>query len=82
MFKVSEKYSRTTNFITRVIIPAQKELNSKAPFSFEYHINKQGKKFHTITFFPVNMPQNRNIEAEAKALIKQVNLSAYFDKTE
>lgn len=62
MFRIEDKYKQINDFIKRVIEPAKKELSEKAPYSFEYKINKQGKKYHSITFHPFKIPTNRNLK--------------------
>ena len=64
MFKIENKYKLVADFLRKVINPAQKELNEKSPYSFDYKINKQGRKFHSITFYPKQIPQNRDPELE------------------
>lgn len=53
MFQIQNKYKLTADFFRNVIEPAKKELDAKSPYSFDYHVNKEGRKFHSITFFPV-----------------------------
>ena len=82
-FKIEDKYTnKPTNFIKRVIEPAKKELDEKSPYSFEYAINKRGKEFYSITFYPVAIPKNRDEQVEEKNLQKQVNLSYYLERAE
>ena len=53
IFGATQKaYEINNNFIRRVIISAQKELNEKANWSFEYKLIKEGKKYNKITFIP------------------------------
>lgn len=73
MFRIEDKYKQINDFIKRVIEPAKKELSKKAPYSFEYKINKQGKKYHSITFHPFKIPANRNLEIEQHNLEKQLS---------
>lgn len=53
MFQIQNKYKLTADFFRNVIEPAKKELDTKSPYSFDYHVNKEGRKFHSITFFPI-----------------------------
>ena len=53
MFGLEDKYKNVNDFIKRVIEPAKKELDEKSPVAFEYKINKLGRSYHSITFFPV-----------------------------
>ena len=51
MFKISDKYKLVSDFMRKVIEVAKKR-TWKSPYSFEYKINKSGRKFHSITFIP------------------------------
>lgn len=73
MFKIENKYKLVADFLRKVINPAQKELNEKSPYSFDYKINKQGRKFHSITFYPKQIPQNRDPELEKAYWQKQTS---------
>ena len=72
MLGVEKKYDRTYNFIQRVILPAKKELDAVAPYSFDYRLQYEcnpgrGKAGVTgITFIPYFQPKNRDIELEKK----------------
>ncbi len=74
MFKLEDKYKEVKDFNKYVIDAAKKELDKKSPYSFEYKINKQGKKFHSITFYPTFKPGHRDEVLEARELQKQVSL--------
>lgn len=80
MFKVEDKYKLTVDFIRRIIEPAQKELKAKAPFSFEFKPEKQGKKIVGFTFYPYIIPANQDRDLVDKTLQKQVSPSWYLDK--
>jgi len=80
MFQVEDKYKLTANFINRVILPAQKELTAKAPYSFEFKPFKKGKKITSIKFYPVYIAKNRNVNAETKKKKKKISLSWNLDK--
>lgn len=81
MFGIEDKYvNKPTNFIKRVIEPAKKELDEKSPYTFTYKVNKKGRAFHSITFFPVYQAHLRNEDLEVKDLQKKVSLSWYMDK--
>lgn len=73
-FKLDDKYKYVKDFIKYVINVAKKELDEKSPYSFEYQINKQGKKFHSITFYPKYKPEYRDELLEQKELQKQLSL--------
>lgn len=53
MFQIQNRYKQVNDFLRFVIEPAKKELDAKSPYSFDYHVNKEGRKFHSITFSPV-----------------------------
>lgn len=82
MFQIADKYPRNPDFVKRVVESAKKELDEKSPFSFEYSIIKQGKKFHSIKFYPIVIPKNRDNSLEKTSLIKQVHLSGFLDRVE
>lgn len=83
MFCISDKYTnKPTNFIKRVIEPAQKELDEKSPYTFTYKINKRGRSFHSITFTPIFQPEHASEEAERHELSKRVGSSAYLTREE
>lgn len=82
MFQLTDKYQRAPDFLKYVVEPAKKELDNKSPFSFEYSVIKQGRKFHAIKFYPIAIPKNRDKEVEKKDLVKQVHLSGFLDRTE
>lgn len=73
MFQVGKKYKLNADFFRYVIEPAKKELDAKSPYSFDYKINKQGRKFHSITFYPKQIPQNKKPEIEKTEIQKQVS---------
>lgn len=53
MFQIQNRYKQVNDFLRFVIEPAKKELDAKSPYSFDYHVNKEGRRFHSITFFPI-----------------------------
>jgi len=73
MFKLEGKYKRVNDFFRYVIEPAQKELNKKSPYSFEYKAEKEGRRITKIKFYPVYVPENRDPQVEEKQLKKQVS---------
>lgn len=80
MFDVVEKYKLNADFIKRVIIPAQKELNEKAPFTFNYKLNKKGRAFHSITFTIIEQEHNQDEEIKYHRLKRRVNASMVIGK--
>ena len=79
MFRAEKQYKQTGDFIRWVIKPAQKELNEKSPYSFEFIPLKTGKSITAIKFIPVYVAKNINNELERKRLEKQINLSWSLD---
>lgn len=80
MFKIEDKYRLTTDFIRKIIEPAKRELAKKAPISFEYTLNKTGKKFTSITFHVYRVKENVDEDLERKMLEKKTALSWDLDK--
>jgi plasmid replication initiation protein len=80
MFKVEGKYEKTNDFIRYVVITAQKELNKKSPYSFEYTPLKKGREIISIKFHPVMIPANVDPEFEAKQLRRQLSPSWMIDR--
>lgn len=74
MFRLENKYKKVNDFIRKVIEVPKKELDEKSPYSFEYKINKKGAKYHSITFYPIEIAKNKDIELEGKQLEKQLSL--------
>ena len=72
-------YERNYNFIQRVIIPAQEELNEKANWTFIYTPIKEGKKFTKIMFTPVHNPRNEDTSTEEHELIRQISISRLIE---
>ncbi|MDR0206818.1 MAG: replication initiation protein [Bacteroidales bacterium] len=73
MFGVEKKYKLTADFIKRVVITAQRELNEKSPYSFEYRPLKKGREIVNIKFYPVTIPENVDEEFEAKELRRKLS---------
>lgn len=80
MFKLEEKYSLVAMFIKKVIDVAKKELDKKSPYSFEYKINKQGKKFHSITFYPTFKEEFRDEILAQQELQRQISIHWDLDR--
>ena len=69
MFGLEDKYKLTADFIKRVVVVAQNELNEKSPFSFIFKTNLDesvgGRKIHTLHFYRT-MTENADPEKEYK----------------
>ena len=74
MFKLENKYKQVNDFIKRVIIPAKEELDKYSPFSFEYKINKDGRKYKSITFYPVKITKNQDPNIIKSNALKKISL--------
>lgn len=72
-------YERNYNFIQRVIIPAQEELNEKANWTFIFTPIKEGKKFTKIMFTPVHNTRNEDTSTEEHELIRQISISRLIE---
>ncbi|MGL5913003.1 MAG: replication initiation protein, partial [Bacteroidales bacterium] len=81
-FKVQNKYDRINDFVRYVIEPAKKELDEKSPYTFTYKLEKTGRKFTHIRFYPVYQAAKRDPSLERKELAKQVNVSWILGKEE
>lgn len=66
MWGLKGKYADNSDFIRRTIVPAKKELDEKAPWSFDYNVNftesaevnkgRRGRKsIVSVTFFPYSI---------------------------
>ncbi|GMO37958.1 MAG: hypothetical protein Pg6B_10010 [Candidatus Azobacteroides pseudotrichonymphae] len=82
MFKLEKKYKDVGVFRSRVIDPAQRELDLKSPYSFTYKLEYENerkrvgrKKVVAITFTPVYRSENRNSILEYRDLCRTVVLS-------
>lgn len=82
MFKLENKYKDTNRFISKVIDVAQKELDEKSPYSFDYKINKQGRKFHSITFYPKQIGKNQDPEIFFNRAKNLLPASSFLSKEE
>jgi len=80
MFKIENKYALLADFVKRVINSAQKELNEKSPYSFEYKLEKTGRKVTHIKFYPVYIAENRDPNVEHQELKKQISVRWSLDR--
>lgn len=81
MFSLEDKYIRMNSFISRVIDSAKNELDSVSPYSFDYKVNKLGRQFNSITFYPLYIPANRDDSLESNDIKKKVSLSWDLDSS-
>jgi hypothetical protein len=75
MLGLQDKYKRINDFTKDVIDAAQKELDAKSPYTFQYTPYKHGRKIAGWTFTPIYQPEFRDPELEHRELAKRVNLS-------
>ncbi len=80
MFKVSDKYKLTANFINKVIVPAKKELDKSSPYTFNYDQIKTGRKITGIRFIPIYQPQFEDDEIKKQRLNKQISNRWFIPK--
>lgn len=80
MFQIQSKYHNVNDFIRKVIVQAKKELDAKSPYSFDFQINKRSQKFHSITFFPILVEDNKDEEFETIQLQKSLSPSWIMDR--
>ncbi|MFV0364863.1 MAG: replication initiation protein [Suipraeoptans sp.] len=75
MFQIHDKYERVNDFKKYVLGIAKRELDKCSPYTFNYEMNKTGRKFTSVTFYPKYQPQFRDTDLEKHELQKQVSLS-------
>ena len=71
MFGVETKYKLTTGFLTYVVDAAQKELDEKSPYSFEYAPLKTGRKITSVKLYPKIMRLNSD-ETHTQSITEQL----------
>lgn len=82
MFMLSDKYSNNSDFIRRVIAPAQKELDAKSPVSFRFRVKKTGVRIFSLVFIPIVYPERQNPVLCERNLISRVSLMWDFSREE
>lgn len=75
MFEITDKYERVNDLRKRVLDVAKKELDKCSPYTFDYEMNKIGRSFTSVTFYPKFQPQFRDTDLEKKDLQKQISPS-------
>lgn len=73
MFQITDKYERINDFTKYVLERAKKELDKKAPYSFEYLPQKTGRKITDFRFISYEIAKNKDMNLEKKKLQKQVS---------
>lgn len=79
MFKISDKYKLTADFIKRVVEPAKRELDEKSPYSFSYKELKTGRKITSLQFIPIYQNKNEDIALKSKKLGKEISTRFYLE---
>lgn len=74
-FGVSDKYSQPTDFIKKIIIPAQKELAKTCPVGFDFVPIRVGRKFEQLLFKPFAQEQFKDKNLERMSLLAQIPAS-------
>jgi len=73
MFLIQDKYERVNDFKKYVLDIAIRELDKCSPYTFTYKMNKTGRSFTSVTFYPKYQPQFRDSELDKKDLQKQTS---------
>jgi plasmid replication initiation protein len=81
IFMLTGKYKQVNDFTKRVIDVAKKELDKKSPYSFEYKLEKTGRKITAITFLPYEIAENKDMRLEEQKLIRKTSPAWTLDKT-
>lgn len=74
-FGVADKYSQPTDFIKKIIQPAQAEMDKMCPVGFEYVPMRNGRKFETILFKPFSQEEYIDKNLERQNLLARIPAS-------
>lgn len=74
-----EHYKLNGSFIQRVLIPAKKELDEVANWSFDFKPIRTGRKYTHIELIPINYPEREPQEIQKSNAIRKVHLSWFVD---
>jgi len=69
----SKAYNKLSNFKSRILETAKRELDKCSPYTFDYQMNKTGRAFTSVTLYPKYQPQFRDVELDKKDLQKQIS---------
>lgn len=75
----AEKYLNG-NFVQRILIPAKKELDTCANWSFEFRLIRNGRKYEYIQLIPINYKEREPTEVQEQDLQRRTNLSWFVEK--
>jgi len=81
-FQLEGKYPMTKDFIKRVIVSAQQELNEKSPVTFTFQPVKDGRKISQVVFFPVRQPKKETPKAELHRITRKYGYSCCLNRQE
>jgi len=73
MFGIADKYKLVGHFKVKVLETAKKELDKCSPYTFDFEMNKLGRSYTSVTFFPKYQPQFRDSDLEKRELQKQLS---------
>lgn len=74
LFQLENKYPNNSDFIKKVIDTAKSELDKSSPYSFEYTLNKQGRRIVSINLIPKKIGENTDLSLEEKQLKQQMSI--------
>ena len=76
MFYLGDKYSRPASIIERIIKPSKEELDSCAPYSFNFKVDRKGEKPQSpiigFTFYPISHEENQDKELQRTERISKL----------
>lgn len=75
----AETYTLSGNFIQRVILPAKKELDEVANWSFDFRCIKTGRKYTHIELIPINYKEREPDEVQRADALRRTHLSWWID---
>ena len=75
----AETYTLSGNFIQRVILPAKKELDEVANWSFDFKPIKTGRKYTHLELIPINYPNREPQEVQRADALRRTHLSWWID---
>lgn len=81
MFRVEDKYQQTGHFIARVLEPAKRELDQKAPWGFDYQPVKSGRAITGFRFTPYKIARNEDVDLEDKRLNRKLRRGVFISRT-
>jgi len=73
MFGITNKYTRISQFQSKVLGIAKRELDKCSPYTFDFEMNKTGRAFTSVTLYPKYQPQFRDSDLEKRELQKQLS---------